>query len=160
MPLEKGSSSETIGHNIKTEEEHGKPRKQAIAIALEKAGKSNKDAVLNWAGGNHVISQGEGDTSASRADRVASGVMDQGEFGNMARNFHRQPVTKKAVDEWSDEARKKAAEARKTSSETMKDPVHENSCPTCGAKKGHCCMSGGKPKVAPHRSRLYLTNPK
>lgn len=40
MPLYKGKKN--IGKNIKTEMKHGKPRKQAIAIALSVAGKSNK----------------------------------------------------------------------------------------------------------------------
>ena len=34
MPLIKSSSRNAVGKNIKTEMEHGKPRKQAIAIAL------------------------------------------------------------------------------------------------------------------------------
>jgi len=42
MPLKKGSSSKVIGLNIKTEMSHGKPKAQAIAISLSKAGKSNK----------------------------------------------------------------------------------------------------------------------
>ena len=40
MPLKRGKSKETISQNIKTEMEHGKPQKQAVAIALNTAGKS------------------------------------------------------------------------------------------------------------------------
>jgi hypothetical protein len=40
MPLKTGSSREVIGSNIKTEMGAGKPQKQAVAIALSKAGKS------------------------------------------------------------------------------------------------------------------------
>ena len=40
MPLSKGKSKKAIGKNIKTEMEHGKPQKQAVAIALDVARKS------------------------------------------------------------------------------------------------------------------------
>ena len=40
MPLKSGSSKKVISSNIKTEMAHGKPQKQAIAIAYSKAGKS------------------------------------------------------------------------------------------------------------------------
>jgi hypothetical protein len=40
MPLKKGSSKAVVSANIKTEMAHGKPQKQAVAIAMSKAGKS------------------------------------------------------------------------------------------------------------------------
>lgn len=42
MPLKKGKSPKTISDNIKTEMSHGKPKNQAIAIALSNAKKQKK----------------------------------------------------------------------------------------------------------------------
>lgn len=42
MPLQQGNSRQTISNNIRTEVQAGKPNKQAVAIALNVAGKSKK----------------------------------------------------------------------------------------------------------------------
>ena len=43
MPLAKGTSKETVSKNIKTEIAHGKPQKQAVAIALDTAPQGGAD---------------------------------------------------------------------------------------------------------------------
>lgn len=42
MPLLKGMSKRVISHNIRVERMAGKPIKQAVVIALRKAGKARK----------------------------------------------------------------------------------------------------------------------
>jgi len=42
MPLKSGKGKAVIAANIKTEMKAGKPQKQAVAIAMSKAGMSNK----------------------------------------------------------------------------------------------------------------------
>lgn len=53
MPLKSGSSDEVVSENIRTEMKAGKPQKQAIAIALDKANKSNKNTFDNAEGKDH-----------------------------------------------------------------------------------------------------------
>ena len=42
MPLKKGKSKKVVSQNVETEMAAGRPQKQAVAIALSKAGKGRK----------------------------------------------------------------------------------------------------------------------
>lgn len=45
MPLKSGRSKKVVSDNIRTEMRAGKPQKQAIAIAMSKAGKARRKRV-------------------------------------------------------------------------------------------------------------------
>lgn len=95
MPLKEGSSKETISQNIATEVNAGKPQKQAVAIAMEKAGKSNRDALsgldaisksttitdatMSWGRSGQVEQHpgGYGDTPKMPAAAAASSGIDR-----------------------------------------------------------------------------------
>ncbi len=42
MPLQSGKSGKAVSSNIKTEMAAGRPQKQAVAIAMRKAGRMSK----------------------------------------------------------------------------------------------------------------------
>lgn len=46
MPLKYGTSDKVVSENIKTEMKHGKPQKQAVAIALAQKRKSRKAGLM------------------------------------------------------------------------------------------------------------------
>ena len=57
MPMDKSGSAQSVGKNIKTEEKAGKPKKQALAIALSEErthAKGKRKAKLEEAYGKYV----------------------------------------------------------------------------------------------------------
>jgi len=80
MPLEKGSSQETISRNIATEIRAGKPPKQAAAIAYNVAGKARTDMTdPEWQELRKLLSEWIGEEAAEpehKADASPSKKLD------------------------------------------------------------------------------------
>ena len=75
MPLEPGKSQEVISHNIKTEMAHGKPQKQAVAIALS----NSREHASDDDGDDDLMEDNtEVDNSLVREGNVQSGTFHQG----------------------------------------------------------------------------------
>lgn len=91
MPLEKGSSRETISHNIATEVHAGHPQKQAIAIAFHEAGKA-KDAPEEAAGmseNESIMPQDELMGQEAPANAEDEGSIPKSPEPNLSRNRSR-----------------------------------------------------------------------
>jgi hypothetical protein len=145
MPLESGSSKETISKNIATERKAGKPEKQAVAIAMSKAGKSNQDAVLNYGGGysSAWTPGGEGDnpspsqnhgTEVSRLGGTSTSHLGDGsEFGKAAAQYLGKPVTP-AMRDWTpeNEGHPKDVVVEDKNEAEMKKPHPGAVCQECG----------------------------
>ncbi len=80
-PLKEGSSNATVSKNIETEMHAGKPQKQAVAIAMSQAGRSNKDAIS----GTDAVARATTITDAVRSwGRSGATEVTPGGFGDPA----------------------------------------------------------------------------
>lgn len=117
MPLKEGSSDETVSKNIKTEMEAGKPQKQAIAIALDKAGKSKSD-------------NAEPD----------EGQMAQGDVRSivaMAKKIDEMVGEKTDLPEWVQAKITKAQDYLTAVTQHLSHPGEDEMAPDMGEKKDH-----------------------
>lgn len=73
MPLRKGKSNKDISSNIRTLRQEGNPQDQSVAIALSKAGKSNKSSGGKLSGGGKNMPTVDGEHFAySRKGKAAA----------------------------------------------------------------------------------------
>ena len=72
MPLRKGKSNKNVSSNIRTLRQEGFPQNQSVAIALTKAGKSNKSSGGKLSGGGKNMPKVNGKEFAYDAQGIAA----------------------------------------------------------------------------------------
>ena len=72
MPLKKGKSNKDVSSNIRTLRQEGYPQNQSVAIALNKAGKSNKSSGGKLSGGGKNMPEVDGEKFAYDRKGIAA----------------------------------------------------------------------------------------
>ena len=82
MPLRRGSSRKVVSENIRTEIAHGKPQKQAVAIALNEARRTKGKAMKGQ--------PAKTKKSIKKAVNPIHGTFDLGVAGSLGSAFRQQ----------------------------------------------------------------------